>query len=72
MSTSLIKRIEQLAGPAVAERLRAEFGGATHYVPNPRPARTGADFEASAAAQADELQRLIAAREAAIAWEPRA
>ena len=42
MQISLIKRIEQLAGPAVAAQLRAEYGGAAHYLPNPRPERTTA------------------------------
>lgn len=68
MQISLIKRIEQLAGPAVAAQLRAEYGGATHYVPNPRPARTAPAFEASDQALRDELARLSMVRTAAAAW----
>ena len=40
MST-LLDRIEELAGPAVAQAIRAEFGGSTCYVqaqPKPQPA----------------------------------
>lgn len=38
--TPLLDRIEQLAGPAVAQAIQAEFGGATHYIqgqPKPQP-----------------------------------
>ncbi|WP_123812180.1 hypothetical protein [Ottowia oryzae] len=62
MEISLIKRIEQLAGPAVAAQLRAEYGGATHYVPNLRPVRTTPAFEASDQALAEQITHLEAAR----------
>ena len=68
MQISLIKRIEQLAGPAVAAQLRAEYGGAAHYLPNPRPERTTPAFEASDQALSDELARPAVVRTAAAAW----
>ena len=68
MQISLIKRIEQLAGPAVAAQLRAEYGGAAHCLPNPRPERTTPAFEASDQALSDELARLAVVRTAAAAW----
>ena len=68
MQISLIKRIEQLAGPAVAAQLRAEYGGAAHYLPNPRPERTTPAFEASDQALSDDLARLAVVRTAAAAW----
>ena len=67
MQISLIKRIEQLAGPAVAAQLRAEYGGAAHYLPNPRPERTTPAFEASDQALSDELARPAVVRTAAAA-----
>lgn len=73
MTTTLIQRIEQLAGPFVAAQLRREYGGAMHYLPNPRPAPVADALVAERQArQAAELERLIAARKAAAAWEPRA
>ena len=68
MQISLIKRIEQLAGPAVAAQLRAEYGGAAHCLPNPRPERTTPAFEASDQALSDELARPAVVRTAAAAW----